>query len=71
MIDLRALVRDIPDFPKAGILFRDITPVLGDAEAQAGAPPGVGPPGQALGHECLVGGAAPHPGRSCRACPDR
>lgn len=29
---LRAAIRDIPDFPKAGILFRDITPVLGDAE---------------------------------------
>lgn len=27
---LRAAIRDIPDFPKPGILFRDITPVLGD-----------------------------------------
>ncbi len=26
-------VRDIPDFPKPGILFKDITPVLADAEA--------------------------------------
>ena len=25
---LRALIRDIPDFPKKGILFRDITPLL-------------------------------------------
>lgn len=33
MIDIRTLVRDIPDFPKPGILFRDITPVLADAEA--------------------------------------
>lgn len=33
MVDLRRLVRDIPDFPKPGILFRDITPVLADAEA--------------------------------------
>jgi adenine phosphoribosyltransferase len=24
------LIRDIPDFPKPGILFKDITPVLGD-----------------------------------------
>lgn len=24
-------VRDVPDFPRAGILFRDITPILGDA----------------------------------------
>lgn len=27
---LRAAVRDIPDFPKPGILFKDITPVLAD-----------------------------------------
>jgi adenine phosphoribosyltransferase len=27
---LRALVRDIPDFPKPGIVFRDITPLLAD-----------------------------------------
>ena len=27
---LRAAVRDVPDFPKKGILFRDITPVLSD-----------------------------------------
>lgn len=28
---LRAAVRDVPDFPKKGIMFRDITPVLNDA----------------------------------------
>jgi adenine phosphoribosyltransferase len=28
--DLRALIRDIPDFPSAGILFKDITPLLLD-----------------------------------------
>lgn len=28
---LRTSIRDIPDFPKEGILFRDITPVLQDA----------------------------------------
>jgi len=27
---LRAAIRDVPDFPKAGILFRDITPILND-----------------------------------------
>jgi adenine phosphoribosyltransferase len=27
------LVRDVPDFPSPGVLFRDITPVLADAEA--------------------------------------
>ena len=28
---LRAAVRDVPDFPKKGIVFKDITPVLGDS----------------------------------------
>lgn len=27
---LAAAIRDVPDFPKPGILFKDITPVLGD-----------------------------------------
>ena len=31
-VDLRALVRDIPDFPKPGIVFKDITPVLASPE---------------------------------------
>jgi adenine phosphoribosyltransferase len=30
-----SLVRDVPDFPKAGILFKDITPLLGDGPAFA------------------------------------
>ncbi|MCI0433056.1 MAG: adenine phosphoribosyltransferase [Gemmatimonadetes bacterium] len=29
---IRAQVRDVPDFPKPGILFKDITPVLADGE---------------------------------------
>lgn len=29
---LDAAIRDVPDFPKPGILFKDITPVLGDGE---------------------------------------
>lgn len=28
---LRAAIRDVPDFPKPGILFKDITPILSDA----------------------------------------
>lgn len=31
--DLKCRVRDIPDFPKTGILFRDITPLLADGPA--------------------------------------
>jgi len=30
---LRAKVRNIPDFPKKGVLFRDITPLLKDAKS--------------------------------------
>ena len=32
-MDLRALLREIPDVPKPGILFFDITPLLGDGKA--------------------------------------
>ncbi len=32
-IDLRLIVRDIPDFPKKGIIFKDITPILKDPKA--------------------------------------
>jgi adenine phosphoribosyltransferase len=32
-MDLKPYIRDIPDFPKAGILFRDITPLLQSADA--------------------------------------
>ena len=32
-VDLRALVREIPDFPQKGILFKDITPLLLDRSA--------------------------------------
>lgn len=31
----QALIRDVPDFPKPGILFKDITPVLSDPAAFA------------------------------------
>ncbi len=33
MIDFARFVRDVPDFPKPGILFRDITPLLASPEA--------------------------------------
>ena len=34
--DLEAAIRTVPDFPKPGIQFKDITPVLGDAALFAG-----------------------------------
>jgi len=32
-LDLKQKIRNIPDFPKKGVVFRDITTLLGDAEA--------------------------------------
>ncbi len=32
-VDLDKYIRDVPDFPKPGILFKDITPMLADARA--------------------------------------
>jgi adenine phosphoribosyltransferase len=36
-VDLARFIRPVPDFPKPGILFRDITPLLADAAALAAA----------------------------------
>ncbi len=35
-LDLREYIRDIPDFPKPGIMFKDITPLLSDPTAFSG-----------------------------------
>ena len=34
-MDLAAFLRDVPDFPKPGILFKDISPLLADPAAMA------------------------------------
>ena len=33
MIDIQSLIRDVHDFPKPGVTFKDITPLLGNPEA--------------------------------------
>ena len=33
MESIKQIIRDIPDFPKEGIIFKDITPLLADASA--------------------------------------
>jgi adenine phosphoribosyltransferase len=53
--DLDALVRDVPDFPKAGIGFKDITPLLGDAAALAAAVHALGDPYRNAGVAKVVG----------------
>jgi adenine phosphoribosyltransferase len=35
MVEIETLIRDIADFPKQGILFKDITPLLANPEATA------------------------------------
>jgi adenine phosphoribosyltransferase len=41
---LRDRIRDIPDFPKPGVSFKDITPLLGDVEAFRATVDGVASP---------------------------
>ena len=57
-LDLRTFVRDIPDFPKPGILFRDITPVLADAAALRAAVDQLAEPARPLGVDVVIGAEA-------------
>ena len=52
---LKRLVRDVPDFPKTGILFKDITPLLADAQALADAGTAMAYPYRDRGIEQVVG----------------
>ena len=57
-IDLRSLIRDIPDFPKAGIDFKDITPLMADAGALAEAVAQLAAYARPLQIECVVAAEA-------------
>ncbi len=52
---LRLAVRDVPDFPKRGILFKDITPVLADGELFAGVCEAMARPARGRGITHVVG----------------
>jgi adenine phosphoribosyltransferase len=54
-IDLRRYVRDVPDFPKPGILFRDVTPLLGAREALPAAIEALAAPFRDAGVEQVLG----------------
>jgi adenine phosphoribosyltransferase len=41
MVDLRSLVVDVPDFPRPGVTFKDVTPLLASAEGLAAAVQGL------------------------------
>ncbi len=50
--ELKALIRDVPDFPKPGILFRDVTTLIGHGKGFAAA---------------VLGGMTSLPGAVCGA----
>ncbi|MHB8241825.1 MAG: adenine phosphoribosyltransferase [Solirubrobacteraceae bacterium] len=55
---LRSLIRDIPDFPKQGIVFKDITPLLADAGAMAEAVSQLADHARPLEVDCVVAAEA-------------
>ena len=56
--DLRALVREIPDFPRAGVQFKDITPLLADAVALAEAVRALAALARPLAVDCVIAAEA-------------
>ena len=54
-VDLKALIRDVPDFPQPGILFRDITPLLGDPDALRATLDGLAAAVEPMRPDCIVG----------------
>jgi adenine phosphoribosyltransferase len=55
---LRTLIREIPDFPRSGIGFKDITPLLADADALAESVRGLAEFASPLGVDCVVAAEA-------------
>lgn len=51
---LRALIRTVPDFPRPGILFRDITPLLGEPAALSEAVAAMSDPFAGAGVEAVA-----------------
>ena len=54
-MDLKRLIRDVPDFPQPGILFRDITPLLADPAAFHEVLDQLQGDASARGAQCIVG----------------
>ncbi len=57
-MDLQAHIRDIPDFPKPGIVFKDITPLMADASALREAVDQLAAPARDLGVDVVIGAEA-------------
>jgi adenine phosphoribosyltransferase len=56
--DLRALIREIPDFPKEGVGFKDITPLLADPRALRAAVHGLAQFARPLNVDCVIAAEA-------------
>ncbi len=55
---LRSLIREIPDFPREGIAFKDITPLLADAAALRAAVAGLAELARPLAVDCIIAAEA-------------
>jgi adenine phosphoribosyltransferase len=57
-VDLRAFIRDIPDFPQPGIVFKDVTPLLLDPRALDDAVAGLARLSEPLGVDFVLAAEA-------------
>ena len=55
MQELKALIKDVPDFPKKGIMFKDITPLLADPKGFNAVIDGLIAPFKDMGVEIVAG----------------
>jgi adenine phosphoribosyltransferase len=55
MADIKSLIRTIPDYPKPGILFRDITTLIADPAGLRAAVDGLAQPFAAADVDCVAG----------------
>lgn len=55
---LRSLIRDIPDFPEKGIVFKDITPLMADPQALTLAVDGLAQMAEPLAVDCVIAAEA-------------
>lgn len=56
--DYESLIKDIPDYPKPGVLFKDVTPLLGDAKGFEAVIQGLADPYRCAGVTKVLGSEA-------------
>jgi adenine phosphoribosyltransferase len=56
--DLSQLIREIPDFPRPGVNFKDITPLIADADALAAAVDALAALARPLAVDCVIAAEA-------------